>query len=167
MMFVMFCHERLWKQIYYKRNQKYLTITTDKRVNDVFISSRDESRKLRLCSVLVTPYPLVLFDCCLSILVVWHGSAVMLSLYLTHSWLQMFSLVADNPANTKHFYDIFTRLDVGPALYTCYTNVLCLRIIQYVYAKCALYIFDYWVANFVTDLEWFVSVNFFKRILLH
>ena len=30
---------------------------------------------------------------------------------------------ANNPANTKHLYNIF---DVGPALYKCYAKVLCL-----------------------------------------
>ena len=37
----------------------------------------------------------------------------------------------DIPANTKYLYNNFIQrqpnvLDVGPALYKCYTNVLCL-----------------------------------------
>ena len=34
-------------------------------------------------------------------------------------------------ANTKHLYNICTMLDVGPTLYKCYTNVLCLLGIEH------------------------------------
>ena len=55
-------------------------------------------------------------------------------------------LLYHNPANTKHLYNIYAMLDqcedVGPTLYKCYRNVLCLLGIMWVdrmrkYKRCS------------------------------